>query len=244
MVLAFAALAAVSLAEEDGPNPISKVLEMLSDLQAKIIKEGEVAQKEYAAYAEWCEDKSKDLQYEIKTERNQKAELEATIAKEDATMEALTAQIDELAAKLADDQANLKAATEIRDHEAVVFGKEEAELLEVLSALERAIAILTRELAKSGASMLQLTGASDIIQALSALVQASMLSSADAGKLTALVQSASQSEDTDEELGIGAPDAAVYKGHSGSIIETLESLREKAESKLDIARKTETANVQ
>merc|ERR1719361_2447488 len=243
MVLAFAALAAVSLAEEDGPNPISKVLEMLSDLQAKIIKEGEVAQKEYAAYAEWCEDKSKDLHYEIKTEQAQVDELKATIAKEDATMDALTARIDELAAKLADDQANLKAATEIRDHETVAFGKEEAELVEVLSALERAIAILTRELAKSGASMLQLTGASDIIQALSTLVQASMLSSADAGKLTALVQSSSQSDETDEEFGVGAPDAAVYKGHEGGIIETLEGLREKAQKKLDDARKTETANL-
>merc|ERR1719421_2128182 len=39
---------------------------------------------------------------------------------------------------------------------------------------------------------------------------------------------------------MGAPDPAVYKGHSGSIIETLESLLEKAESELSDARKAET----
>ncbi len=36
-------------------------------LEAKIIEEGKVAQGEYDEYAEWCEDTSKDLQYEIKT---------------------------------------------------------------------------------------------------------------------------------------------------------------------------------
>merc|ERR1719361_1250297 len=91
--------------------------------------------------------------------------------------------------------------------------------------------------------MLQLTGATDIIHALNTLVQASMLSSADAGKLTALVQSSSQSEETDEESGVGAPDAAVYKGHEGGIIETLEGLRDKAQKQLDAARKTETTNL-
>ena len=68
-------------------------------------------------------------------------------------------------------------------------------------------------------------------QALSTLVQASMLNSVDAGKLTALVQSSSQPEDADDESGVGAPDAAVYKGLSGGIIETLESSRDKAEKK-------------
>merc|ERR1719387_1050891 len=99
---------------------------------------------------------------------------------------------------------------------------------------------------KSGASMLQVARTNDLVQAFSALVQASVLSSADAGRLTALVQSSSaaKSEDTDEEEGAGAPDAAVYEGHSGGIIETLEGLKEKAESQLDTARKTETSNLQ
>merc|ERR1740138_1743786 len=74
------------------------------------------------------------------------------------------------------------------------------------------------------------------------MVKASMLTSADAGRLTALVQSSS--EDTDSDSDVGSPDAAIYEGHSGGIIETLEGLKEKAESQLDKARKTETANLQ
>merc|ERR1719221_944319 len=245
LVLAFAAslVSQVAPAAAEVMSPISKVLQMLSDLQAKIIKEGEVAHKEYSEYAEWCEDKSKDLQYEIKTGKAEIEELKATIAKEGSTIAALADEINELAAKIATAESDLKAATEIREKEAAAFSAEEKELVDVLSALERAIGILTAEMAKGGASMLQLGHASDVVQAFKAMVQASMLSSADAGRLTALVQS-DRSADSEEDLGVGAPDAAIYQGHSGGIIETLEGLKEKAETQLDKARKTETSNLQ
>merc|ERR1719456_238980 len=162
IVLALACLAGAPARAEE-TNPIAKVLEMLADLETKIIGEGEVAQKEYAEYAEWCEDKSKDLQYEIKTGKAEVESLKATIAKEEATIAALAEEIEALSAKIATAESDLKAATEIRDHEAAAFAAEEAELTEVLSALTRAIGILTSEMAKSGASMLQLSGANNIV---------------------------------------------------------------------------------
>merc|ERR1719482_1122680 len=72
------------------------------------------------------------------------------------------------------------------------------------------------------------------------MVQASMMSSADASRLTALVQT--QNDDSDSELG--APAASVYEGHSDGIIGTLEGLTEKAEGQLDKARKTEASSLQ
>merc|ERR1719162_242962 len=93
-------------------------------------------------------------------------------------------------------------------------------------------------MAKSGASMIQMKNAGSIAEALNVMVQASAMSSADATRLTALVQS------SQEESGAGAPDAAVYKGHSGDIIDTLQGLLDKAESQLSDARKTETSNHQ
>merc|ERR1719159_1373480 len=86
--------------------------------------------------------------------------------------------------------------------------------------------------------MLQLQSASSITQALSVMVQASVLSSADASRLTALVQT----DDSDDAQG--SPAAAVYEGHSDGIIGTLEGLTEKAEGQLDKARKTETTAAQ
>merc|ERR1719393_1039335 len=67
-----------------------------------------------------------------------------------------------------------------------------------------------------------------------------MLSSADGQKLTALVQTTQQDEDSD----MGAPAASVYEGHSDGIIGTLEGLTEKAEGQLDKARKAESTSLQ
>merc|ERR1719335_639999 len=90
--------------------------------------------------------------------------------------------------------------------------------------------------------MLQVQGAKSVTDALSVMVQASVLSSADASRLTALVQTSQEDQDSDSELG--APAAAVYEGHSDGIIGTLEGLTEKAEGQLDKARKTETSSLQ
>merc|ERR1719230_1573205 len=67
------------------------------------------------------------------------------------------------------------------------------------------------------------------------MVKASAISSADASKLTALVQS---STDSDDEAG--APAGEVYENHSGGILDTLASLTEKAEAELEEARAQET----
>jgi len=218
-------------------SPIAKVMQMLSDLQAKILAEGAEAQKVYEEFAEFCEHRSKDLQFEIKTGKTEKAELEATIAKEIATAGSLGEKIDELAAGIAADEGDLKAATAIRTKEHADFSAEEAELVEVIDMLKRAIGILEREMAKGGAAMLQLKNARNVVQAISTLVQAASLSAQDGAKLTALIQNSQQADDDDA----GAPAAAVYEGHSSDIIDTLENLLEKAEQQLADARAKETA---
>jgi len=216
-------------------SPIAKVTQMLSDLQAKILGEGAEAQKVYEEFAEFCEHRSKDLQFEIKTGENEKAELEATIAKEIATAGSLDEKIDELAAGIAADEGDLKAATAIRTKENADFSAEEAELVEVIDMLKRAIGILEREMAKGGAAMLQLKNARTVVQAISTLVQAASLSAQDGAKLTALIQNSQQTDDDNAD----APAAAVYEGHSSDIIDTLESLLEKAEQQLADARAKE-----
>merc|ERR1719498_358748 len=90
--------------------------------------------------------------------------------------------------------------------------------------------------------MLQMKSVTSLADALNVMVQASVLSSADASRLTALVQTVQDSSDDESEPG--APAAAVYEGHSEGIIRTLEGLLEKAQAQLDKARKTESSNLQ
>merc|ERR1719399_2242572 len=213
---------------------------MISDLEAKIIGEGKDAQKVYDEFSEFCEDRARELQFEIKTGKANVKDLEATIADENAKQASLNAKIEELSAAIATDEQDLKAATEIRAKEQKAFEAEEKELVDTLDTVSRAIGILEKELNKGGASMMQLKSASSVAQALAIMVDATSLSSADGSKLASLLQS---SEDSEDE-SLGAPAAQVYKNKSGGIIETMQDLYEKGEAQLEEARKTETKNIQ
>merc|ERR1719182_1135818 len=164
-IFAFLVASAVPSTHASSADPIEKVLQMISDLEAKIIGEGRDAQKVYDEFAEFCEDRARELQYEIKTGKADKKDLEATIANEAATAESLNAKIEELSGAIAVDEADLKAATEIRAKENGAFVAEEKELVDVIGTLERAIGILEKEMSKSGASMVQLQSAKNVVQA-------------------------------------------------------------------------------
>jgi len=237
VALALLALAVTAHASNEG-SPVSKIFQMLGDLQAKIIKEGEEAQKTYDEFTEWCEDRSKNVGFEIKTGKSEIEDLTATIEKETSKISAFGTQIEELSGSIAKDEADLAAATGIRAEEAADFAAEAKESKDIISTLERAIAVLSREMAKGSGALIQYKNTGNIAMALSAMVQASMLSSSDASRLTALVQNKAESDEDDT----GAPDPAAYKGHSDGIIGTLEDLLEKAEAQLEKAQKTETAN--
>jgi chromosome segregation ATPase len=219
-------------------SPIGKVLSMISDLQATIIKEGEVVQKEYAEFAEWCEDRSRNIGFEIKTGQAEVESLTATIAEETATVGSLTTKVEELAASIASNDADLKSATGIRNKEVSDFTAAEKELMETVDTIKRAIGIIERQM-KGGASMMQLKNAGNLVQTLKVMVQASMIGTGDAAKLTAFVQE--QAQDADDAEAPGAPAAAVYESQGGGIVDTLQDLLDKAESQLADARSQETA---
>jgi uncharacterized coiled-coil protein SlyX len=239
-LLLLAVVAPRSVCGDEEGNPIQKVLGMISDLQAKIIHEGEEAQKVYEEYAEFCEDRSKELGFEVKTGKATVEDLSAVIAEAAADVASLTTKVEELAEKIGKDEKELKEATGVRNKEKATFDAEEKELLSVVDTLGRAIGILEKEMAKSGASMLQLKSAQNVEQALSVMVDAAMISIADGSKLTALVQSAQGSEDSE----MGAPAAAATENQSGGIVEVMQGLYDKAEDSLAALRQKETANLQ
>jgi len=238
-VLAAAAFAMAVAVRAD--SPIGKVVSMLSELQATILKEGETAQKEYEEYSEWCEDRARNLGFEIKTSNSESESLKASINLETATIESLQAKVEKLSASIATDQADLKAAIHIRGVESKDFEIGAKDLLETIDMLKRATGIVEREIDK-GSSMLQ-SAAGSLTDAFAAMVQASLISSADVTRLTALVQDSQKARDDSDDEDFGAPAADVYRSHSGSILETLQDLTDKAEAQLTDARNTETSNL-
>merc|ERR1712008_450658 len=98
-----------------------------------------------------------------------KPDLKAVIDEETATAESLTTKVEELTASIATDEADLDAATKIRARESADFVAEEKELSEVIDSLQRAIGILEREMAKHGASMMQIKNAGSLAKTLQVL---------------------------------------------------------------------------
>jgi hypothetical protein len=66
-------LAAGALAEES--NPLGKVFELMSALEAKIVKEGEAEAKAFKEFFEWCDSASQNINFEIKTAKKEPGEV-------------------------------------------------------------------------------------------------------------------------------------------------------------------------
>merc|ERR1719428_2531323 len=222
----------------DSANPISKVIELLSALEAKIMKDGEAEAKAYKDFFEWCDDAAKEKGFALKTETAKKLKLEATINKAKSEIEDAEEMISELSATISEDEADLKAATAIRAKEHKSFTAEEAELMAATDMSGRAITIIEREM--KGSSLIQtklnFQNLNGWVQALKTLLDATSISTADKKDLVAFVQS-QQGEDDDAESG--APDPAAYESKSGGIVDVLTDMKEKADAQLAELRKVE-----
>jgi len=205
-------------------NPLQKVIQLLGELQQKVLKEGEVEQKNYEKFAEWCKDEAVAKQYEIQDGKTKVEELSAAIEKEGSIIATMEATIEDVAKKIGSNEADLKSATEIRDKEAADFAAADADLESTIDMLSRAIGIIDKNMRATGFVQ---GGNKEVLNALTALVQASSISADDRSTLTSLVQQA-QGADDEDFLAAAAPAPKAYESQSGGILDTLEDMKEKA----------------
>merc|ERR1719327_2018995 len=153
-------------------DPLGKVFQLMADLTAKITKECEEEAKAFSEYVEWCDDAAANLHYEIKTGKDKKSELEATIAKCKADIESCSVKIEDLSGSIAADTKELDEATAIRKKEKATFDAAEGELIDAIDTLDRAVGILQKEMSKSPAALAQVNTANldSVIKALSVVV--------------------------------------------------------------------------
>lgn len=213
-------------------NPVTKVMQLLSSLEAKLTKHGEAELKAYNEYAAWCHDGAKDLNYEIKTAKGDIEDLTATIGKAVSDISASSSKIEELSGDTTQNAADLKAATTVRTQEKKEYVVAEAELSDVVDTLDRAINILEKKL--RGSALMQATvntqDVNALVHALNAVVDAASLSLHDKQQLVSLAQNAAEDTDAMDDVGAPAPDA--YKSKSKGIVEVLEDMRAKAAQQL------------
>jgi chromosome segregation ATPase len=137
-------------------NPLGKVFELMSALEAKIVKEGEAEAKAFKEFFEWCDSESQNLNNQIKNGKKSQAKLTARIGEKASDIEVSTAKIEELATALATNEGELKDATTIREKEAADFAESEKELMSTVDTLDRAVGIISSEMSKNSAALAQI----------------------------------------------------------------------------------------
>merc|ERR1719183_2329601 len=129
MQFAVTCLALIAMADagqaEVQSNPLGTVFELMAALEAKIIKEGEAEAKAFKEFFEWCDEASKNINYDIKTGKAKQEKLTAKIAELSSDIEVADGKIEELAGSIATNEGELKDATAIRDKEAAEFAEAE-----------------------------------------------------------------------------------------------------------------------
>ena len=216
-------------------SPISKVLELLGDMQAKVKKEAVEAEEAVKEQEVYCERRASDLGYSIQTNKNAKEELEARISKAEGKLETVEDSIQEVLSGLQSNEANLESSKSLRSKEKAQFSAAQQNLMDTMESMKKAVAVLESEAAKGqSSSLLQVQKAPDVLAAIDAMVSSAMIGAADADGLTAFMQNS-------EEASELAPSAPVYEGKSGSIVEMLEDMQDKANAELKELRSKEAS---
>merc|ERR1719183_704095 len=199
-----------------------------------------------------CQQRSQELQHEIKLASSEVEDMKATIDKATDDESEADTQIGELTATLSNCEADLKAATLIRAKEFAEFQDSQKDLIDTVSQIERAISILEKQQQgstsftqePSSAVNLQQQRSIALTQALSAIVDASFINSADASSLAAFLQTSEDEADGTDAQFDAASDSFTgsQTKSSDSILGLLEGLLEKAQASLQQVRVKESAS--
>lgn len=229
--------AAFSMTHSETNNPLSGVITMLDTLSAKITKDGEDEAKAYKEYYDWCNVVTGEELHAITLSKERKDKLVADIEKYFAEIEQSGAAISEEAKAIAQAIKDGTNAKDLREKQHADFMAAEKELVDATDMLSRAITVLEKEMKKgsAAAAFTQMISSRmpQVLQVLQTVMDAASFSSADKSKMLALVESQQASDDE------AAPSAAVYSTKTGSIVDVLSDMKDKAETQLEELRKGE-----
>jgi chromosome segregation ATPase len=220
------AFAAMLLAGTSAVTPVQKVLEMMSEMKTKGEAMMEEEAKTYAAYAEWVDDQSRELGFEMKTANSDIEKLTAAAAKADSDVAELGAAIGQLETDLQDTQNEKQEATDLRNSQHEEYKKISTDYSESVDALERAIQ--TMESRKS-----------DVPEAEALLQKMAINKPGMQRVLAAFIQ-----EGQKDEANRGGPAVAAYEFQSGSIVALLEKFLTKFKGELEEVEREESNQAQ
>jgi len=144
MLFILVALAASASLEDAKNRPVTKVINLLKDMQVQLAKEQEEDESVYEKVACWCETNDKEKGKAIEDAEARITDLGSTIESKTAGSSRLNTEIKNLNAEVAKNQEALDKATAIREKQLAEFNEEEKDLLQSVGALKSAITVLSK----------------------------------------------------------------------------------------------------
>ena len=130
-------------------GPIQKVIQLVDELQAKVIAEGDSSQVAYEEFVDWCGKQAIETKHAIEDATESRETLTATIETAAANVEELSAEIADLTGSISRQEAEYAEAQANRKAEHEDFLARDANLGETVSMLTRASAVLEKNLKAS-----------------------------------------------------------------------------------------------
>jgi septal ring factor EnvC (AmiA/AmiB activator) len=215
---------AASVAAEQSSRSVAgvqKVINMLTDMSATAKKEKNEEEIAFGKFTVWCKQETASLAKEIKENGETIELLETEIGKLTQDVAALGEAIGELSDNVAKYEADVKSETAQREKDHAAFLEEEKDYSESVDALERAIAVMSKQ-DYDRPALLQLSE-DDRLPARAKSV------------VTALLGMGEKADPMDYE----APEANAYEFQSGGIVELLKKLNAEFTAKLGQCQKEE-----
>jgi len=200
---------------------VQKVISMLTDMSATAKKEKNDEEIAFGKFTVWCDQETTSLAKEIKENGETIELLETEIGKLNQDVAGLGEAIGKLNDNVAKYQADVKSETAQREKDHAAFLEEEKDYSESVDALERAVAVLSRQ-DYDRPALLQLSE-DDRLPAKAQSV------------VTALLGMAGENSDPDYQ----APEANAYEFQGGGIVELLKKLLAQFTEKLGQCQKEE-----
>merc|ERR1719506_1460970 len=207
----------------------------------------------YEEFVDWCSKQSIETKHAIEDATESEESLTATMETAEANIEELTAEIADLSGTISRQEAEYATAKENRAKEHDDFLARDADLGETVSMLTRASAVLEKNLKASKQEAVQ-EALVKLTSTLTTVVDSSFVSLQDKNLVESLLQKVDESPKDDINVSLlqdvkeqpmtslaQQPQASqvAYEGSSGAILQTLEDLREKAETSRAASQKEE-----
>jgi len=165
-VFAILTILALAAAIDDDASPVTKVVTLLKGLKVKNVADGEEEAQTYNKFACWCETATKRKANDIHKALDDIRSDGQTILKLKGNVATLKAEIKEKAEQLQDNADEAEVATALRQKRNGKFMAMQAETKEQLTALQKAIGILT-----TGTALMQTDTTAQAMSAVSNVIE-------------------------------------------------------------------------